>query len=72
MIRNAKMPFNAKHPEHTMIPPTLTPQDTREEFQAIPAADLSKFDDAALEHALKTVNWHPQDVAQFLRSAASR
>ncbi len=72
MIRNAKMPLNAEHTEPTMIPPTLTPQETREEFQALADPDLSTFDDAALEHALKTVNWHPQDVAQFLRSAASR
>jgi hypothetical protein len=72
LIRNAKMPHNAEHPENTMIPPTLTPQDAREEFQAIPDNDLSTVDDAALEQALKTVNWHPQDVAQFLRSAASR
>jgi hypothetical protein len=55
-----------------MIPPSLTPQDPREEFHALPDADLSKIDDAALEQALKTVTWHPQDVAQFLRTVASR
>ena len=55
-----------------MIPPTFSPQDAREQFQAAEDADLSQFDDAALEHALKTVSWHPQDVAQFLRTAAFR
>lgn len=65
------MPFNASPPKTTMIPPSLTPQDLREEFRALPDADLSQFDDAALEQALKTVNWHPKDVAQFLRAAAA-
>ena len=48
-----------------------TPPDSLELF---PMDDdfLSQFDDAILEHALKTVNWHPKDVSQFLRSTASR
>ena len=33
---------------------------------------LATFDDAVLEHALKTVNWHPKDVSHFLWSNASR
>ena len=55
-----------------MTPPliTSTPQDHREAFQPLDDAFLSQFDDAALEHALKTVHWHPKDVGQFLRSAA--
>ena len=48
------------------------PQDSREQLQLLDDAFLSQFDDAALEHALKTVNWHPLDVSQFLRSAAVR
>ena len=48
------------------------PQDSREQFQPLDDAFLSQFDDAALEHALKTVNWHPKDVRQFLRSVAVR
>ena len=57
-----------------MNPPliTSTPQDRREQFQPLDDAFLSQFDDAALEHALKTVSWHPKDVSQFLRSAAAR
>jgi hypothetical protein len=57
-----------------MNPPLITPppQDRREPFQPLDDAFLSQFDDAALEHALKTVNWHPKDVSQFLRSAATR
>ena len=51
---------------------TSTPQDPREPFQPLDDAFLSEFDDAALEHALKTVSWHPKDVRQFLRSTASR
>ena len=55
-----------------MTPPqiTSTPQDGLEDFQPMDDAFLSQFDDAALEHALKTVHWHPKDVSQFLRGAA--
>jgi hypothetical protein len=49
-----------------------TPQDSLEAFPPLDDDFLSTFDDAILEHALKTVNWHPKDVSQFLRSAASR
>jgi len=57
-----------------MTPPliTSTPQDQREPFDSTDDAFLSQCDDAALEHALKTVNWHPKDVAQFLRAVAFR
>ncbi len=57
-----------------MTPPliTSTPQDGQESFQPTDDAFLSQFDDAALEQALKTVHWHPKDVGQFLRNAASR
>ena len=51
---------------------TTAPQDPREQFLPQDDAFLAQFDDAALEHALKTVSWHPKDVSQFLRSAASR
>ncbi len=51
---------------------TSAPQDSREQFQPLDDAFLSQFDDAALEHALKTVSWHPKDVSQFLRSTALR
>lgn len=51
---------------------TSAPQDSREQFQPLDDAFLSQFDDAALEHALKTVSWHPKDVSQFLRSVALR
>jgi hypothetical protein len=56
-----------------MNPPLITslPQDV-EAFPPLDDDFLSTFDDAILEHALKTVNWHPKDVSQFLRSAASR
>jgi hypothetical protein len=55
-----------------MTPPLIasTPQDSREAVQPLDDAFLSQFDDAALEHALKTVHWHPKDVSQFLRAAA--
>ena len=51
---------------------TSLPQDRHEPFPPLDDAFLAEFDDEALEHALKTVSWHPQDVAQFLRSAAFR
>ena len=51
---------------------TSTPQEPHEQFLPQDDAFLAQFDDAALEHALKTVNWHPKDVSQFLRSAAAR
>ena len=57
-----------------MTPPliTSTPQDRHEQFTPQDDAFLSQVDDAALEHALKTVGWHPKDVSQFLRSATAR
>jgi hypothetical protein len=51
---------------------TSTPQDRRDPLPPLDDAFLSQFDDAALEHALRTVAWHPKDVRQFLRSAAAR
>jgi hypothetical protein len=48
------------------------PQDGLEQFQTMDDDFLSQFDDAILEHALKTVNWHAKDVSQFLRSTTSR
>ena len=51
---------------------TTTPQDPHEQFQPQDDAFLSQFDDAALEHALKTVHWHAKDVSQFLRTASKR
>ncbi len=48
-------------------------QDHRE--QSTPWQDdafLAEFDDAALEHALKTVSCNPKDVGQFLRNASMR
>jgi hypothetical protein len=51
---------------------TTAPQDNAEPHAAHDDAFLSQFDDEALAHALKTVNWHPKDVGQFLRSAANR
>ena len=51
---------------------TSTPQHSREQSQPLDDAFLSQFDDAALEHALKTVSWHAKDVSQFLRSTAAR
>ncbi len=55
-----------------MTPPliTTTPQDGNDALHPLDDAFLSQFDDAALEHALKTVHWHPKDVSQFLRAAA--
>ncbi len=50
---------------------TSTPQDGQESFQSQDDAFLAQFDDAALERALKAVHWHPKDVSQFLRAAAS-
>ncbi len=35
-------------------------------------AFLAEIDDEALERALKTVHWHPKDVAQFLRATTPR
>jgi hypothetical protein len=49
-----------------------TPQDNLELFPPLDDDFLSTFDDAILEHALKTVNWHSKDVSQFLRSTAAR
>ena len=48
------------------------PQERHEPTSAQDDAFLSQVDDEALEHALKTVNWHARDVSQFLRSAAYR
>ena len=53
-------------------PIATAPQDSAEPHAAHDDAFLSQFDDEALAHALKTVNWHPKDVGQFLRSAANR
>jgi hypothetical protein len=50
---------------------TSAPQDSAEQSLPLDDAFLSQFDDEALAHALKTVNWHPKDVSQFLRSAAN-
>lgn len=49
---------------------TTAPQDHADQFQPHDDAFLSQFDDAAIEHALKTVHWHPKDVGQFLRTAS--
>ncbi len=49
-----------------------TPQERHEQFPPQDDAFLSQVDDEALEHALKTVGWHPKDVSQFLRSASYR
>ena len=57
-----------------MNPPLIT-SPSQEGFDESPPLDddfLSTFDDAVLEHALKTVNWHSKDVSQFLRSTAAR
>jgi len=35
-------------------------------------AFLAQFDDAVLEHALKTVSCNPKDLGQFLRAASMR
>ena len=51
---------------------TSLPQDRREQSPPQEDAFVAQFDDAALERALKTVGWHPQDVSQFLRAAAIR
>ncbi|MEO5687357.1 MAG: hypothetical protein ABIR54_08340 [Burkholderiaceae bacterium] len=51
---------------------TSTPQERHEQFPLQDDAFLSQVDDEALEHALKTVGWHPKDVSQFLRSATCR
>ena len=51
---------------------TSTPQDGFEQSPPLDDDFLSTFDDAVLEHALKTVNWHSKDVSQFLRSTAAR
>ena len=51
---------------------TSTPQERHEQFPLQDDAFLSQVDDEALEHALKTVGWHPKDVSQFLRSASAR
>jgi hypothetical protein len=55
---------------HALI--TTAPQDSGEQLLPHDDAYLSQVDDEALAHALKTVNWHPKDVSQFLRSAANR
>ncbi len=56
-----------------MTPHTIAtaPQDTPQ-FQPQDDSFLAQFDDEALEHALKTVNWNAMDVGQFLRAAAFR
>ena len=51
---------------------TTTPHDGLELFPPLDDDFLSRFDDAVLEHALKTVNWHVKDVSQFLWSTAPR
>jgi transcriptional regulator of acetoin/glycerol metabolism len=51
---------------------TTAPQDSSEQLLPHDDAYLSQVDDEALAHALRTVNWHPKDVSQFLRSAANR
>ena len=51
---------------------TSTSQDVFDESPPLDDDFLSTFDDAVLEHALKTVNWHPKDVRQFLRSTPAR
>ena len=48
------------------------PQERREPPHPQDDAFLAQFDDEVLAHALRTVNWHPKDVAQFLRTAALR
>lgn len=50
---------------------TSAPQDRGEQSGPLDDAFLAQFDDEALAHALRTVNWHPLDVSQFLRSAAN-
>jgi hypothetical protein len=57
-----------------MTPPLITslPKDGHDTAQPLDDAFLSQFDDELLAHALRTVNWHPKDVSQFLRSAANR
>ena len=56
-----------------MTPPLITslPQDGQESAHPLDDAFLAQFDDAAIERALKAVHWHPKDVSQFLRAAAS-
>jgi hypothetical protein len=49
---------------------TASSQQPHDQPPSTDDAFLSQFDDAALEHALKTVHWCPQDVSQFLRRAA--
>jgi hypothetical protein len=51
---------------------TTAPQDSAEQLLSHDDAYLLQVDHDALAHALKTVNWHPKDVSQFLRSAANR
>ena len=51
---------------------TSTSQDVFDESPPLDDDFLSTFDDAVLEHALKTVNWHPKDVSQFLWSNLPR
>jgi len=57
-----------------MNPPLITtaPHDSADQPSPHDDAFLSQFDDELLAHALRTVNWHPKDVSQFLRSAANR
>lgn len=51
---------------------TTAPHDSGDQPHPHDDAFLSEIDDEALAHALRTVNWHPKDVGQFLRSAANR
>jgi len=57
-----------------MTPPLIvsTPQDRHEQRPLPDDAFLAQLDDEVLEHALKTVGWHPQDLSHFLRSATWR
>jgi len=57
-----------------MTPTHITTTPAERPDHAYPQDDafLAEFDDEALERALKTVNWNPRDVAQFLRTAAFR
>jgi hypothetical protein len=51
---------------------TSTSPDAFDDSPPLDDDFLSTFDDAVLEHALKTVNWHPKDVSQFLWSNLPR
>ena len=51
---------------------TSTSHDGFDESPPLDDDFLATFDDAVLEQALKTVNWHPKDVSQFLWSNTPR